>query len=175
LLPLPWFKFLSLSLVLMSSVILSDALDWAIILKQENLPTRSPSFIVFSWRQRLPVTQTYLSRDAKRSVQETRLKLLYFLFGHSSGWESAVGIVTRAWAGRRGIRIQIAQTNSGAHQALHSMGTRSSFPGVTVAEGVRLTTHTHPVPKFRMSGATPPLLYVFMACTGTTFNFMMSH
>jgi hypothetical protein len=80
LLSLSWFKFLALSLVLMSSVIVSDALDSAIILKHEKLPTRQPSFIVFSWRQRLAVTQTCLPRDASpRNTPKASLLSVWLL------------------------------------------------------------------------------------------------
>lgn len=33
-----------------------------------------------------------------------------------------------------------------------------------------LTTHLHPVPRVRMTGAMPPILHAFISCTETTLR-----
>jgi hypothetical protein len=67
----------------------------------------------------------------------------------------------------RGVRVPVRAGNfslhhrvqncSWTHPASYPMGTTDSFPKAILAEGVKLTTHLHLVPKKRMHGAIPPL------------------
>jgi hypothetical protein len=60
------------------------------------------------------------------------------------------------------------QTGSGAHPTSCTMCTGGPFPGTKRGQGVALTIYPHPVPRSRMSGATPPHPpSATMACSGT--------
>jgi hypothetical protein len=72
--------------------------------------------------------------------------------------------VNRLLAGRSSIRIparvrdfsflQFVHTDSGARPACYSMGSGFSLSRRWSVQGVKLTTHIHPAPKLRTSGAT---------------------
>jgi hypothetical protein len=65
------------------------------------------------------------------------------------------------------------QTGSGAHPVSCKMGTVGPFPGAKRGRDVTLTTHTHLVPRSRMSISYTPLHpRAFLACSGTTLAFL---
>ena len=76
--------------------------------------------------------------------------------------------MTRQRAGWSGVRIEAGprdflfsntvQTDCGAHPALYSMATAVPSCGKD-GRGAKLNTHLHLVPRLRMTGAIPLLLY----------------
>lgn len=78
------------------------------------------------------------------------------------GRRSAVGIVTRLWACRSGMRIPVGErdhsllqnvnTGSKAHPASYSVGNGILYRGC--GQEVKLTTHLHLAPRLRMSEST---------------------
>jgi hypothetical protein len=86
--------------------------------------------------------------------------------------DSSVGIALVYGLDDRGSRVRFPagagnfshhhciQNGSGAHPALHPMGTRVSFPGGKAARGVKLTTHLHLAPRSKNEWSytsTPPI------------------
>jgi hypothetical protein len=67
------------------------------------------------------------------------------------------------------------QTDSGAHPASGTVGTAGVLsPGLKRGRGVTLTTHSHLVPRSRMSRSyTSSPLSAFMECIGTALAFSL--
>ena len=89
---------------------------------------------------------------------------------------SSVGIVTRLRAGRSGVRIPVgARLFFSSPERPDLLWGPSSllFAWGKNVRGVSLTSHLHLVPKFRLSGAVPPLVYSFMTCAGASVTVKM--
>lgn len=90
---------------------------------------------------------------------------------------SAVGIVTRIRAVRAMVQISArsewVQNDSGAHIASHEMGTGILSQGQS-SRGVNLNIHLHLVLMLRICPVVLlPSLHAFMACTETTFRYLL--
>jgi hypothetical protein len=106
-----------------------------------------------------------LRRRAHYKRRSTRAKLLDVQKSFpvtKRSRRSVVGIVTRLWACRSGVRIPVGErdlsllqnvhTGSEAHPASNSVGTRILYRGR--GQGVKLTTPLHLAPRLLMSEGT---------------------
>jgi hypothetical protein len=81
--------------------------------------------------------------------------------------DRAIGVRSPAWAKDFSSDLCV-QTGSEAHPASCTMSTGGPFPGAKRGRGLSLTTHTHVVPRSRMSRSytsSPPS--ASMACNDT--------
>jgi hypothetical protein len=86
-------------------------------------------------------------------------------------YDRAIGVQSLAGAKDYSSNLCV-QIGSGAHPASCTMCTWGPFPGAERGRGVTLTTHSHLVPKWRMSRSYTPLPpSATMACSGTALLF----